>query len=322
MMTRPSVWLVAAACAVTTSPLALSRLAAQSTQTTAPDTTFQVARDAVIDITVRTGRLVVRGEDRGAAELRTNGARYELRSSKVGVTLGVREASDQRRGNRQGANRRSDDADIELIVPRAVRLVIHGTSSDVSVANVSGDVEVSIVSGDVETRALGGRAIIETMTGDVRMTEGVGDVRVTTASGDVSAAGVRGSIEVAATSGSVTLSGERLGRVEVELVSGDIDVTGALADDARLQLATHSGDVILRLPESAAGQLDVTTYSGSVRGGTMTMMPPVARSFNGEPRDSGARRYEFGGGGNARIIVSTFSGDLSILRGARPRRDE
>ena len=309
MKTRRIEWLAAAVLAGSMFPV--SSLAAQV------DTSFQVARDAVIEITMRNGRLSVRGEDRATAELRGNRTNYEIRSSRVGVVLDVNERNGRNRGNR---NRDTDEADVVLIVPRSVRLVVNGMSTDVSIANVAGDVEVSLVTGDFEARALGGRAILQTMTGDVKITEGVGDLRVTTTSGDVSATGVRGEVEVGATSGDVSIVAERIGRVKVALMSGDIDITGPLADDARLQLNTHSGDVILRLPESAAGELEVTTYNGNVNAGTVTMMPPVQRSFN--EGNTAARRYQFGGGGTARITVSTFNGDISIQRGARPRRDE
>ena len=284
MMIHRSLVLTASVLASTTVPITPSSLPAQSAQATATDTSFQVARDAVIDITVRSGRLVVRGEDRSTAELRANSTDYQLRSTRVGVTLSVSSRGDREPNERRSAGRRSGEPDIELAIPRGVRLVIHGTSADVSVASVNGDVEVTLVSGDFEGRALGGRAIIQTMTGDVRVSEGVGDLRVTTVSGDVSASGVRGSVEVNATSGDITLAGDRLGRVEVDVVSGDINLTGALADDARLQLSSHSGDVTLHLPESAAGRLEVTTYNGSVRGGVMTMMPPVDRSFSADAR--------------------------------------
>lgn len=291
-------------------PLAAASLRAQT------DTSFQVPADAVIEITMRNGRLTVRGEDRRTAALHANRTNYELRSSKVGVTLDVNERGNNDRN--RGRDSR-DDSDVELIVPRGVRLVIHGRSSDVSVASVNGDVEVELVSGDFEARALGGRAIIETMTGDIKITEGVGDLRVTTVGGDLWASGVRGSVEASATSGSITIAGERLSHVKADVVSGDIDVTGALGDDARLQLSAHSGDVTVRLPESASGRLEASTYSGSIRGGSMTMMPSVTRSFN----DKGnVRIYEFGAGGTARITASTFSGDITIQRGGRPRREE
>ena len=315
MSIRRVEWLAAAVLAASMSPLA--SLAAQA------DTSFQVARDAVIEITMRTGRLSVRGEDRATAELRGSRTNYEIRSSRVGVVLDVNDRNGRNRSGNRGNNRNrdTDEADVVLIVPRSVRLVVNGTSTDVSIANVAGDVEVTLVTGDFEGRALGGRAILQSMTGDVKITEGVGDLRVTTTSGDVSASGVRGEVEVGATSGDVSIGAERLGRVKVALMSGDIDITGPLADDARLQLNTHSGDVILRLPESAAGELEVTTYNGNVSAGTVTMMPPVQRSFNAG--NTSPRRYQFGGGGTARITVSTFNGDIAIQRGAaRPRREE
>ena len=314
MKSRSFEWLAAAVLAGSMSPIA--SLAAQT------DTSFQVARDAVIEITMRTGRLSVRGEDRASAELRGDRTNFEIRSSRVGVVLDVNERNGRNRGNNRGNNRNrdTDEADVVLTVPRSVRLVVNGMSTDVSVANVAGDVEVTLVNGDFEARALGGRAIIQTMTGDVKITEGVGDLRVTTTSGDVSASGVRGEVEVGATSGDVSIVAERLGRVKVGLMSGDIDITGPLAEDARLQLNTHTGDVVLRLPESAAGELEVTTYNGNVSAGTVTMLPPVQRSFNAG--NTSPRRYQFGGGGTARITVSTFNGDISVQRGARPRRDE
>ncbi|MBL0169991.1 MAG: DUF4097 family beta strand repeat protein [Gemmatimonadaceae bacterium] len=283
------------------------------------DTVFNVARNGVIDITVRSGRLVVRGSDRSTAELRANGSDYQVRSSGVSVTLAVAESNGRRFGARALSGRDSDEPDIGLLVPRGVHLVINGRSADVSVTDVVGGVEVHLQSGDVALDSLGGRVIVETISGDVSVNGNISDLRVTTVGGDVVARGIRGNAEVHTTSGEVSLAVERAEQVVVDAVSGDIEFDGSLSDRARLQFTTHSGDVMLRLPESAGGQLDVSTYNGDVSGGAMTLMPSSDSRVRGARDDHATRHYEFGGGGSARINVSTYSGDVVVRRGARRR---
>lgn len=297
----------------------------------AADTTFAVSRSGVVDLTLRSGRLVVRGTDRSNAELRAHGMNYQLRTGGASATLTIGESFSRRRSSssdRRSDDRRSDDGTIELFVPRGVRLVVNGTNNDVDVADVGGDVDVHLMNGDVRLRNIGGRAIVETLTGDVTISDGVGDLRVTTVSGDIVAHGVRGNIDVSTTSGDVTLGAEKAAHVQVDAMSATIVFEGALADDARLQFTTHSGDVVLRLPESAGGTMDVSTFNGDVRGGTMTLLPGgegvptgMARGLAGRMSQGSARRYEFGGGGNARITISTFNGDVSLQRGTRRRNE-
>lgn len=332
--------LIACVSAVPTSSLRAQR---NDSDIPTADTLFNVARNGVIDITMRSGRLVVRGSDRSTAELRANGTQYQLRSSGVTVMLTLNEEngrrsarastrSSTRSASASGSNRRSDDSDVLLLVPRNVRLMINGRTSDISVASVSGDVEIDGYTGDIELESLGGRAIVETVSGDIKVTGGVGDFRATTVNGDIVASGIRGTIDVSTTSGNVTLGADRATRVQVDASSADIIFDGSLGDDARLQFTTHSGDVSLRLPESAGGLLDVSTFNGDVSAGVLTLLPSpenVVRGFAGSGAGAHAgshaksmsRHYEFGGGGTARISISTFNGDVTIRRGARTRSE-
>ncbi len=284
------------------SPVALS---AQSRA----DTSFAIARSGVIDITLRSGRLLVRGSDRADAELRANGTNYELKSSGVGVTLTTPD------GRRSTSNRDREER-LELIVPRGVRLVISARSANVDVRDVSGDVEIHAVSGDIVLHAIGGRAIVETLSGDLEITDGVGDLRATTMSGDVSAYGIRGTTEVHTTSGSVALGIPRANRVQVESVSGDIKFDGMPSDAANFQLTTHSGDVTLRMPDGAHGVLDVSTFSGEITTNSAMTLTSGGAARSGRRERSG-QHFEFGGGGATLISISTFNGDIRLEHGAR-----
>lgn len=292
------------------------------------DTTFAVQRNAVIDITMRSGRLLVHGTDKTTAELRATDQRYELRSTGVGVTLAAREDngrdSEGRRMSRNSRDARDRDSRFELAVPRGVRLVISSGSADVDVQDIAGDVEVHSLSGDIALRAIGGRAIIETLSGDVQLTDGAGETRANTVSGDIILRGVRGSAKVHTTSGEVTLSMVRASDVQVESTSGDIVFDGDPTDEARMQLTTHSGDVTIRIPESSRGVIEVATFNGEMRSNRpLTLTSGVSGSLNrGQNRgERGTQRFEFGGGGAARFTVTTFSGDVRFDRGARRNPD-
>lgn len=278
------------------------------------DSSFALVRNAVVDITVRTGRLVVRGGASATGAVRGRSGEYQLRTTGVGVTLEASDDSRSSRSSRSTASRRTD-ATLELDLPRSVRLVVSTASADVDVSGIDGDVEIRTTSGDIGLDDIGGRLTLETLSGDIRLDGRSGSARVTTMSGDITLRGVRADVNVHTTSGDVVLGMDRAARVDVESISGDITFDGNTTDDARLQLTTHSGDVTLRLPESARGSIDLSTFNGNMSAtGSLTLMP---NSLASSRRERPARRYEIGGGGSTRFTISTFNGDVRVVRGNR-----
>lgn len=278
------------------------------------DTSFTVVRNAVVDITVRTGRLVVRGGSGATGAIRTRSGDYQLRTNGVGITVnaadGMRSGSASRSGSRRG------EATLELDLPRNVRLVVSTVSADVDVADIDGDVEIRTTTGDIGLDGLGGRLTVETLSGDVRLGGRSGPARVSTMSGDISLLGVRDEVNVHTTSGDVTLGMERAARIDVESISGDVTFDGSTTDDARVQVTTHSGDVTLRLPSSARGSIELSTFNGDMSAdGTLTLMP---NSLTSSRDDRPLRRYEIGGGSATRFTISTFNGDVRVVRRNRP----
>lgn len=278
------------------------------------DSSFAVARNAVVDITLRTGRLVVRGSAATTGAVRGRSGDYQLRTTGVGVTLDASGDMRSSRTSTRTASRRND-ATLELDLPRNVRLVVSTSSADVDISGIDGDVEIRTTSGDISLDDIGGRLTLETLSGDVRLDGRSGPARVTTMSGDITMRGVRDDANVHTTSGDVILGMERAARVDVESISGDVTFDGSTTDDARLQVTTHSGDVTLRLPEGARGSIDLSTFSGDMTAsGSLTLMP---NSLTSSRSERAVRRYEIGGGGSTRFTISTFNGDLRVVRGNR-----
>jgi DUF4097 and DUF4098 domain-containing protein YvlB len=280
------------------------------------DTSFAIGRNAVVDITVRSGNVLVRGSDRNEGELRSSSGGYTLKPSGVGIVVESRSGTRSvgRSTMRSLRNDDTENARLELTVPRGVRVVISAGRAEVEVRDIEGEVEVRSSSGDITMSHIGGRVIVETLSGDLTMDGGAGSLRVTTSSGDVIARGLRGEASVHTTSGDVALSGFELPSVTVESISGDASFEGSMTADGRLTLSTHSGDVLLRLPDGMRGELEFLTHTGEVNTAIpLTMSGTMTGLANSERRPG--QRFLFGGGGAARLSISTFSGDVRIERG-------
>lgn len=277
------------------------------------DTTVRLSSGTVVDVTLRTGRLVVRGVDGNSGTVRSGGSNYELRST--GVTFTLRARDDERGQDRRERRERRDEQPLELDLPRGVRLVVSSISADVEVHDLAGTVEVRSTSGDVLLERTDGRVIVETISGDVRSTGSAAALRVTTVSGDLRVCEARGELDLHTTSGDVSVSGERIARFVAQTMSGDVQFDGLLARDARVQVTTHGGDVTMQLPDDAHGELGFSTFNGDfVPGGPVTIMPGASSR-----RSRSAQRFSFGTGAGPglSIDISTFNGDVRLVRSVR-----
>jgi hypothetical protein len=280
------------------------------------DTTVRLSGAAVVDVTVRTGKLVVRGVDGTNGTVRTTGADYQLRSS--GVTLVVAPHESDRRADARDDRR---DRSVELELPRGVRLVISTLSADVEVYDITGNVEVRSTSGSLQFSGLGSRLIAETISGDVRTSGNTNVTRITTVSGDVRVREARGEVELHTTSGDVSVSGDDISRFTAESMSGDVQFEGVFDASARVQVSTHSGDVTLRVPDGVRGRMELSTVTGElVAGGPLTLLPGDVGTGR---RDRNGRRFEFGpgaggsGAASLQMDITTFSGDVRLVRAPR-----
>jgi hypothetical protein len=270
------------------------------------DTAVRVGSSAVVDITVRNGRLIVRGVDGTSGTVRGDHRRFELRTTGTTMSMNPRDDGDR------GARSQRDDDLLEVDVPRGARLVVRGTSADVDIRDLSGSVDAFTGSGTLRIEQVRGRVNAATLTGDIYITGPSSALRVTTVSGDLRLREVRGEVEAHTTSGDVSISGDPIERLSVESISGDVRMDGLLTRDAWVRITAHSGDVTLRLPDEARGELTMSSYSGDLQSAVpLTLMPgEVSRARSGRH----TRRYQLGSGGPLQIDLSTLNGDIRLVR--------
>lgn len=179
---------------------------------------------------------------------------------------------------------------IEVEYPRHLRTLVGGADLVIHIPRGS-RLEVETVSADVEVKDIKGNLSLKTVSGDMSVEGGAGTMELQAVSGDISARALRD-----------IRSGD------FQTVSGDIDLQGPFPASARVQGQTVSGDLTFRACATQAANWKVSTFSGSIE----NQLQPAGEV--GDEDDPG-RTLEFTTkGGGARLILNTFSGDISILK--------
>jgi DUF4097 and DUF4098 domain-containing protein YvlB len=202
----------------------------------------------------------------------------------------------------------TEGSDLQISVPHGSRIVVEGVNTTVDVSKVTGRVEVQTVNGDVTIAGPAESVEVHTVNGEVDVEGDVSRVEAEVVGGDIRLTGVRGDIEATSVNGSIHLRGERLERFNSSSVAGDIVFEGTLAPDGTFDFESHSGDVILTLAEDTSAEFDVSTFSGDIDN---ELGPQARRTSRYAP---GKELHFSTGAGEARVRVTTFSGDVEIRR--------
>ena len=272
------------------------------------DTTFAFDKSGVVDLGLVSGDIVVTGwaknEVKVFASIEIGYFDYSFSSSRVQIKA-------KSRRNRMGESR------IEVSVPIGTEVRASSVSGDVAVRGTAGRVTANTVSGEVEVRDATDAVEIHAVSGDLRGEKLRGRIRLNTVSGELRLDDIVGDLRGSTVSGSLTMRGT-LDGLEFESMSGDFEFRGDFRGTGTFSANTHSGDMRLTLPENLAANLELKTFSGDMRTEfPLTLQPGV---------QVGRRTREMQttiNGGGARVRLGTFSGDITIQKGAaRPTKED
>jgi hypothetical protein len=286
-------------------------LAAPAAQAAIPfDETRALDPDAKVSLDNLQGRIEVSTWDRN--EIRIAGERHEKTEA-----LSIEgDASDLRieieypesRGWFGGwGSGNAGDSTLRVTVPVGVSLAVESVSAEVDVRGVAGaSLSVDNVSGDVTVDSGARDVEIDLVSGDATVRLQAGDVSVESVSGDIEVGGAMdGRINLESVSGSIRLeSGSPARQVEVGVVSGDVDLRIGLRPGGRIQAESLSGDLTLDLPAGTSARIDASSFTGTIRS--------VHGTVETAEHGPGSSLSTTIGGGDGRIELETFSGDLSI----------
>lgn len=259
------------------------------------DTTFAVQPGSRLQLNTQGGEIVVRSWNRDQVRVlaeHSSGTRVAIDRSGSVVTVRSR--------GRYGPG---GIVDYELTVPASMALDLSGLHSDIRVEGTRGDVVARTVEGDVTVRGGRGRVALQSVNGTITLEDAEGRIEVKSVSDDVRLRNVSGDVAAETVSGDVSLRGVKSASVTAGTVSGDVVYAGTIRDSGRYSFTTHSGDVVLDIPENVNATVTAATLSGDLRSRLRVTIPA------GRP----GRRTSFTlGTGSARIELESFSGDIII----------
>ncbi|MGD1020522.1 MAG: DUF4097 family beta strand repeat-containing protein [Verrucomicrobiia bacterium] len=204
------------------------------------------------------------------------------------ISITAREPWSFGRGSWWGWWRQPDlNVHYEITVPQAF---------DVRLKTAGGDVEVATLHGNVTANTEGGSLNFNGIDGKVSgQTEG----------GNVKAVGCRDEVQLRTEGGNVTIEGFTGTGLEALTEGGSVVAEFAVPPRSDCTLRTEGGNVTVRIPETAAVNLDARTEGGTTR----TDLPVQVQ---GE-QDRETLRGTINGGG-AMLKLETEGGNIRVLK--------
>ena len=202
----------------------------------------------------------------------------------------------------------SVDVSYVVTAPAGTRVSASSVSGDVSVREIKGDLSVASVSGEVMVNGAARLSVAKSVSGDVSVLNSAsnGAMAIGSVSGNVRFDQIKApQIGADSVSGSITVSNAAVERATLKTVSGDITFGGTIARGGRYEFQSHSGDVHVTALGQTGLDLQLSTFSGTLRA------TPVMNMRTGQSRTT--MRGMVGDGG-ATLVATTFSGDVTITR--------
>lgn len=277
--------------------LSLAPMADASLHSQVADTVIAVERGVRLEVDNFRGDVTVRSWDRNAVRVRSElSGRQTLDVVRTGTAVRMRPRSLQ--GGPQ-------EADLQIDVPRWMKVRVEGVQVDVSVRGTQAEVSVETVGGNIRVEGGAGLLSLRSIQGEVVVRNASGQVAVASVNEDVTLTNITGEIHVETTNGDVLLRGIRSTTARATTVNGDITYDGSIGDGGRYVFRTHNGDVAISIPANTSATVYVSTYHGEFGSDF-----PV--QLTGTSRD---KRFNFTlGSGSASIELESFNGEILLRR--------
>ena len=209
---------------------------------------------------------------------------------------------------RHGRNLRSE-ADLLVKVPEGAEVTVDVVNCPIDVSKVDGALALESVNGDITVVGKPTRVSAQAVNGHIEITAPCTDTKAETVSGRILLNGVSGELVAGTVGGSVEVhGGGKFESAECRSVSGDIDFEGDPEGTATFDFEAHSGDVTLHVSAGISAEFEISTFSGD-----------IDNAFGQKPRRTSeyvpGRELSFTiGNGSARISISSFSGDVYVMK--------
>jgi len=277
----------------------MALLAVLQTQGFQTDTTFAVPQGTRLHVETQGGDITIRAWDRNQVRVQASHSRRTHIDVQISGAVVLLEAE----ADRGPANM----VDYMITVPAWMSLGLEGMYTAIDVTGVRGAITAETLEGDITIKGPAESVKLESVQGRL-VVQGIrGSTTINTVSESIEASDIQGDILAESVSGNIVLHRIDSKVVEAETVSGEIILDSRIVDGGRYSLLTHSGELMVTIPEGANATIATATGSGDVR--ASFPLPASERPTR--------RRQTFRlGNGSATVELESFSGSIRLLRPA------
>lgn len=262
------------------------------------DTTFAVDANGRLELQNVWGSASIdtwdRAEMRVEADFDDSDARLDIRKSGSAVIITA-----------EGEYGEPVGVEYTITIPNRMSVELDGVELEAEVRGVGGSVAINSVEGVIVVDGGSGNVSVNAVDGDISVENANGNVSVNAVDGDVILGRIEGNLSVQAVDGMIEMTSISSNSVEASTVDGDITFEGRIEDDGRYFLSTHDGDLTITVQDGANARVSVATFSGELEADF-----PIRVEG-----DIGRKRFSFTlGSGSALLELSAFDGTISLVR--------
>jgi DUF4097 and DUF4098 domain-containing protein YvlB len=273
----------------------LGSLAVMAPQQT--DTIIPVTTGTRLEISNPGGEIKIQVWERNAVQVKArHSSRTFVTIKSHGSVLEI--GSDARRGP-------ANIVDYELMVPAWLPLSLDGMYSDMTIEGTRAEVKVETLNGNIVVKGGTGTLKLSSVQGSVSVEGSRGRLELNSVSEGIRVVDAEGDITAETISGSLEFVRVRSKSVEAGTLSGEILYDGTFQEGGQYSFVSHSGDIMLGVPEGASATFNVATLDGEVE----NLFPVQALE-----RPTRRRTTFRVGTGSAKVEIESFNGNVRVGR--------
>jgi len=285
--------------------------------------TIKLGKDGSVDLANVAGRVSITG--RGGDDVRLEAvkrvwhqdpdeAKALLKELDVRITEGagrvdVRTIYPQRQAY-------DAEVDYTLAVPQGVRVSIRVASGDIVIAGVQGELRAESVSGAISVTSAGDVRRLRSVSGDVSVDGATGtELTASTIGGSITARRVKArTIDLRSVGGALRVVDSESDRVSMQALGGAVEYAGRIGRNARYDLLSRTGQVLVTPAGNEGFEVDVVTMNGSFRSDfPLTLREAGQPAGRGGLRRGTAVHGTFGDGGGL-LTLRSATGGVAIAK--------